>query len=58
MDFQMWNPGHVIAKGALRKPERGAFLTLVDSGHDGTMAWAEMLEFILGGGPFWRRNWR
>jgi len=50
MDFQMWNPGHVIAKGVFRKPDKGAFLTLVDSGLDGTMAWAEMLEFYIGRG--------
>jgi hypothetical protein len=50
MDFQMWNPGHVIAKGAFRKPDKGAFLTLLDSGLDGSMAWTEMLEFHIGRG--------
>ena len=46
----MWNPRHVIAKGAFRKPDKGAFLTLVDSGHDDKAAWAEMLEFYIGQG--------
>ena len=50
MDFQMWNPRHVIAKGAFRNPDKGAFLTLVDSGHDGAASWAEMLEFYIGKG--------
>ena len=50
MDFQMWNPRHVIAKGAFRKPDKGAFLTLVDSGHDDAAARAEMLEFYVGQG--------
>jgi hypothetical protein len=49
-DFQMWNPRHVIAKGAFRKPDKGAFLTLVDSGHDDAAARAEMLEFYVGQG--------
>ena len=50
MDFQMWNPGHVIVKGAFRDPDKGAFLTLVDSGHDDRTAWAEMGEFYIGQG--------
>ena len=50
MDFQMWNPRHVMAKGAFRNPDKGAFLTLVDSGHDGTASWAEVLEFYFGRG--------
>jgi hypothetical protein len=49
-DFQMWNRGHVIAKGALRNPDKGAFLTLVDSGHDDMAVWAEMMEFYIGQG--------
>ena len=49
-DFQMWNPGQVIVKGAFRTPDKGAFLTLVDSGHDDKTAWAEMLEFYFGQG--------
>ena len=50
IDFQMWNPRHVVAKGAFRKPDKGAFLTLVDSGHDGAAARAGMLEFYVGQG--------
>ena len=50
VDLQMWNPGHVIVKGAFRNPDKGAFLTLVDSGHDDKTAWAEMLEFYFGQG--------
>ena len=50
VDFEMWNPRHVIAKGAFRKPDKGDFLTLVDSGHDDRAAWAEMLEFYIGQG--------
>ena len=50
MDFHMWNPGHVMAKGAFRNPDKGAFLTLVDSGHDDRTAWADMLEFYFGQG--------
>jgi hypothetical protein len=49
-DFQMWNPGHLIARGAYRKPDKGSFLTLVDSGQDGTMAWSELIEFYIGRG--------
>jgi hypothetical protein len=50
VDFQMWNPRHLIAKGAFRNPDKGAFLTLVDSGYDGRASWTEMLEFYLGQG--------
>ncbi len=50
VDFEMWNPRHVIAKGAFHTPDKGAFLTLVDSGHDDRSAWAEMLEFYIGQG--------
>ena len=39
VDFEMWNPGHVIAKGAFHTPEKGAFLTLVDSAHDEGAGW-------------------
>jgi hypothetical protein len=50
VDFQMWNSGHVIAKGAFRNSDKGAFLTLVDSGHDTMAAWSELLEFYIGRG--------
>jgi hypothetical protein len=50
MDFQMWNPGHVMAKGAFRKPDKGAFLALVDTGHDGKVSWTEMIELFIGKG--------
>jgi len=49
-DFQMWNPGHVIVDGVYRKPERGNFLALVDSGHEGTLAWTSLLEVYIGEG--------
>jgi len=49
-DFQMWNPGHLIAKGVYRKPARGNFLALVDSGHEGTLAWTTLMETYDGEG--------
>ena len=49
-DFQMWNPGHLITRGAYHKPDKGAFMTLLDSGNDGTLAWTAMIEFYVGKG--------
>ena len=49
-DFQMWNPGHLIVSGVYRKPERGNFLTLVDCGYEGTLAWTPLFEVTFGEG--------
>jgi hypothetical protein len=46
VDFEMWNPGHLIVKGAFRKPDKGAFLALVDS-QNGATSWADMMEIYL-----------
>jgi hypothetical protein len=50
MDFQMWNPDHLMAKGMFRKPKSGNVTTLVDAGHDGHMNWAALLEMTTGAG--------
>ena len=49
-DFQMWNPEHLIVTGVYRKPERGNFLTLVDCGYEGTLAWTPLFEVYFGAG--------
>jgi hypothetical protein len=49
VDFQMWNPGHLIARGVYRKPEGNA-LALVDCSTDGTMAWSPLFESYVGQG--------
>ncbi len=49
-DFQMWNPGHLIVTGVYRKPKRGNFLSLVDCGYEGTLAWTPLFEVFFGEG--------
>jgi hypothetical protein len=54
LDFQMWQPDHLICRGAFMKPDKGNILTLVDSAHnhrDGhNVSWSEALEIYLGKG--------
>ncbi len=50
LDFQVWNPGHLMARGAYRKPPTGNVLTLVDCGQDGSMAWTPLFEVFAGSG--------
>jgi hypothetical protein len=54
VDFCMWNPDHLIARGAFRKPARGNVITLVDSAHldraSKTPTWSEVIEIYLGTG--------
>ena len=54
VDFAMWNPGHLIAKGLYRTPARGNFLPLVECFHwDPTASaftWSPLWELYLGKG--------
>jgi hypothetical protein len=54
VDFAMWNPGHLIAKGLYRTPVRGNFLPLVECFHwDPTASvftWSPLWEIYLGRG--------
>ena len=50
LDFQMWNPNHLIARGMYLKPDKGDTLTLVDAGQDDKMSWSVLLEIYMGKG--------
>jgi hypothetical protein len=54
LDFQMWNPDHLVAKGAFAKPTTGNVLSLLDSFHldrqTHNCSWSEMIEVYLGKG--------
>jgi hypothetical protein len=45
----MWNPGHLIARGLYRTPNRGNFLPLIEAGHE-DLAWTPLLEIYAGKG--------
>ncbi|MCY3020268.1 MAG: hypothetical protein NTW87_14715, partial [Planctomycetota bacterium] len=54
MDFAMWNPGHLIARGLYRTPMSGNFLPLVECFHldreARTISWSPLLELYMGQG--------
>jgi hypothetical protein len=54
VDFQMWNPDHLIVKEVFRKPDKGNALTLVESFHlhrgAQNMQWSSVLEMYVGDG--------
>jgi hypothetical protein len=51
-DLHFWSPDHISAKGAYSKPDGGPFVTLVDSGTDTGLEWAEMMECYSGRGLY------
>lgn len=54
MDFAMWNPDHLIAKGLYRTPNRGNFLSLLEcfnlDQQANNMTWSPLWEMYLGKG--------
>ncbi len=54
LDFQMWNPDHLVAKGVFAKPTAGNALSLLDSFHldrqTHNASWSEIIEIYLGKG--------
>lgn len=50
VDFQMWNPGHLVTERVYRRPARGNFMTLIESGHSGGLHWTGLMEVYVGKG--------
>ena len=54
VDFAMWNPDHLIAKGLYRTPNCGNFISLVEcfnlDQQANTMTWSPLWEMYLGRG--------
>ena len=51
-DLHFWAPDRVAARGAYNKPDGGPTVTLIDSGSDIGLEWAQMMELYRGAGSY------